>query len=159
MQDLITESWIWAYPNADIALTNLGGMRTDLPAGPLTIAHLISVLPFNNVIVEVHLTGAQVISVLVHGGSNLAIGGMHRQGSGWLLENTGAPLDPDTLYSVLVNDYMYAGGDGYTLLAEADPDAYQTGIDWRQPVIDWILSQASTPASPLDAAIELLGDR
>ncbi|HSQ16593.1 MAG TPA: bifunctional UDP-sugar hydrolase/5'-nucleotidase, partial [Anaerolineales bacterium] len=159
MQDLITESWIWAYPNADIALTNLGGMRTDLPAGPLTIAHLISVMPFNNVIVEVHLTGAQVISVLAHGGHSLAIGGMHRQGSGWLLENTGASLDPDALYSVLVNDFMYAGGDGYTLLAEADPDAYQTGIDWRQPVIDWILSQASSPDSPLDAAIALLNDR
>ena len=159
MQDLITESWIWAYPNADIALTNLGGMRDDLPAGALTIANIISVMPFNNFIIEVQLSGAQLISVLASGRDNLAIGGMHRQGGGWVLENTGAPLDTEEIYSVLVNDYMYAGGDGYTLLAEADPDAYQTGIDWRQPVIDWILSQASSPDSPLDAAIAILGDR
>jgi 5'-nucleotidase/UDP-sugar diphosphatase len=158
MQDLITESWIWAYPNADIALTNLGGMRTDLPAGMLTIAEVISVLPFNNVIVEVHLTGAQVISVLAHGRDSLAIGGMHRQGGGWVLENSGQPLDPEALYSVLVNDYMYAGGDGFTMLAEADPEAYQTGIDWRQPVIDWILAQQSSPEAPLDGAIAGLAD-
>jgi 5'-nucleotidase/UDP-sugar diphosphatase len=158
MQDLITESWIWAYPNADIALTNLGGMRTDLPAGMLTIAEVISVLPFNNVIIEVHLTGAQVISTLAHGRDSLAIGGVHRQGGGWVLKNSGQPLDPEALYSVLVNDYMYAGGDGFTMLAEGDPEAYQTGIDWRQPVIDWILAQQSSPEAPLDGAIAALGD-
>jgi 2',3'-cyclic-nucleotide 2'-phosphodiesterase (5'-nucleotidase family) len=158
MQDLITESWIWAYPNADIALTNLGGMRADLPAGMLTIAEVISVLPFNNVIVEVHLTGAQLLDVLGNGRDALAIGGMHWQGSGWVVENSGAALDAEALYSVLVNDYMYAGGDGYTMLMEYDPEAYQTGIDWRQPVIDWILAQESSPEAPLDAAIAALGD-
>jgi len=158
MQDLVTESWIWAYPNADISLTNLGGFRADLPAGYLTMAHIVGMLPFNNVIIEVHLTGSQVISVLAQGRDSLAIGGMHRQGGGWVLENSGARLDPNTLYSVLVNDFMYAGGDGFTLLAEADPEAYQTGIDWRQPVIDWILAQESAPEAPLDAAILSLGD-
>ena len=79
-------------------------------------------------------------------------------GGGWVLENSGQPLDGEALYSVLVKDYMYAGGDGYTLLAEADPAAYQTGIDWRQPVIDWILAQESSPDAPLDAAIATLED-
>ena len=158
MQNLITESWLWSYPNADIALTNLGGMRDLLPAGPLTIAELISVMPFNNVLVEVHLTGAEVLSVLAAGRGALAIGGMHRQSGGWVLENSGLALTPNQVYSVLVNDFMYAGGDGYTMLAEADPEAYQTGIDWRQPVIDWVLAQESSPASPLDAAILALED-
>jgi 2',3'-cyclic-nucleotide 2'-phosphodiesterase (5'-nucleotidase family) len=159
MQDLITESWLWGYPNADIAFTNLGGMRADLPAGPLTIADLISVMPFNNTLVEVHLSGAQVISVLAAGRGGLAVGGMHRQvGAGWVLDRSGEGIDPEQIYSVLVNDYMYAGGDGYTILAEADPSAYQTGIDWRQPVIDWIVEQGSTVENPLDAAIAGLGD-
>jgi 5'-nucleotidase/UDP-sugar diphosphatase len=158
MQDLVTESWIWAYPNADISLTNLGGFRADLPAGYITILHVVGMLPFNNVLIEVHLTGSEVISVLAHGRDNLAIGGMHRQGGSWVLENSGMSLDPDALYSVLVNDYMYAGGDGFTMLAEADPEGYQTGIDWRQPVIDWILAQESSPETPLDAAIVSLGD-
>jgi hypothetical protein len=54
---------------------------------------------------------------------------------------------------------MYAGGDNFRLLAKYDPDAYNTGVDWRQPVIDWILSQASSRQQPLDAAIaDLLGN-
>jgi 5'-nucleotidase/UDP-sugar diphosphatase len=159
MQDLVTESWLWAYPNADIALTNLGGFRTDIPAGAVTISDVISVLPFNNVLIEMHLTGAQVISVLAHGRDNLAIGGMHRQAGAWVLENTGVELESDGLYSVLVNDYMYAGGDGYTMLAESDPDGYHTGIDWRQPVIDWILAQESSLQAPLDSYILALADQ
>jgi 5'-nucleotidase/UDP-sugar diphosphatase len=158
MQDLITESWLWSYPNADIALTNLGGIRDQLPAGSLTIAEIISVMPFNNTLVELNLTGAQVISVLATGRGGLAIGGIHRQGSSWALDNTDIQLAEDLVYSVLVNDYMYAGGDGYTLLAEADPAAYQTGIDWRQPVLEWILAQSSTPANSLDVAIVGLKD-
>jgi hypothetical protein len=109
-------------------------------------------------LVELNLTGAQVISVLATGRGGLAIGGIHRQGSSWALDNTDIQLAEDLVYSVLVNDYMYAGGDGYTLLAEADPAAYQTGIDWRQPVLDWILAQSSTPANSLDVAIVGLKD-
>ena len=46
------------------------------------------------------------------------------------------PLDPNGTYSLLVNNFMYAGGDDYTILAQSDPNAYDTGINWRQPVID-----------------------
>ena len=59
-------------------------------------------------------------------------------------------------YSVLVNDFMYAGGDGFTLLAEYDPAGYNTGINWRQPVIDWIEAHNSSVAHPLDTAIAQL---
>jgi len=158
MQHLITESWLWDYPNADIALTNLGGLRADLPAGPLTIADLINVMPFNNTLVEVHLTGSELISTLAAGRGGLAVGGMHHQGGSWVLDDSGVGLDTNQTYSVLVNDFMYAGGDGYTMLAEADPAAYQTGIDWRQSVIDWILVQDSSVNDPLDGAIRALTD-
>ena len=60
-------------------------------------------------------------------------------------------------YSLLVNDFMYAGGDDYAILAESDPDAYDTSIDWRQPVIDWILEQESSRDEPIDALIDPLG--
>jgi 5'-nucleotidase/UDP-sugar diphosphatase len=157
MQDLITGSWLWSYPTADIALTNLGGMRTDLDAGELTLADLVSVMPFDNTLVDVHLTGAQVRNVLVFGVGSLAMSGLHRSGLGWVVDKTDQPLEEEQTYSVLVNNFMYAGGDGFSMLAEYDPQAYDTGIDWRQPVIDWITAQSSTPESPLDAAIEGLG--
>jgi 2',3'-cyclic-nucleotide 2'-phosphodiesterase (5'-nucleotidase family) len=148
-QALVVGAWLWSYPQADVALTNLGGLRDELPAGELTLADLISVMPFDNTLVEVHLTGAQLRQVLEHGTGSLAVGGLQRKSGYWV-------IDDNQTYSVLVNNYMYAGGDGYEMLARFDPDAYETGIDWRQPLIDWIVSQDSSQSHPLDAAIAAL---
>lgn len=157
MQRLITGAWLAEYPPADIALTNLGGMRDRLPAGDITLADIISVMPFDNVLVEVRLSGEQLERVLATATPPAAAGGIHQKGGVWFLDETGVELDPDASYSVLVNDFMYAGGDNFVLLAQFDPQAYNTAIDWRQPVIDWILAQESSPDNPLEAAIDRLG--
>ena len=154
MKGLITEAWLWAYPTADVALTNSGGMRDTWHAGELTFADILGVMPFDNVLVEVHLTGSELIQLLNR--TDDAVAGVQRQTGKWILDKTGQAIDRGTTYSLLVNDFMYAGGDGYTMLAIFDPDAYNTAIDWRQPVIDWMLAQASTPDSPLDEAIATL---
>ena len=157
MQQLITHAWLWGYPTADVAITNLGGMRDSWHAGELTLAHILGVMPFDNVLVELHLTGSELRQILNR--TNDAVAGVTRQSGQWIIDKTGQAIDPDAMYSLLVNDFMYAGGDGYSQLAIFDPSAYNTAIDWRQPVIDWMLAQASTPASPLDGAIgELIGD-
>jgi 5'-nucleotidase / UDP-sugar diphosphatase len=156
MQNLITGAWLWSYPNADVALTNLGGMRASLPAGELSLADIVSVMPFDNVLVEVKLTGAQLLEVLTAGNSLPAVGGLRFKAGDWVVLKTGASLDMQQTYSVLVNDFMYAGGDDYTSLALFDPQGYNTAIDWRQPVIDWVLAQTSTPQNPLDPAIDAL---
>jgi len=120
----------------------------------VTLAAIIGVLPFDNVIIEAHLTGSQLEQALAGHLDATVAGGMNREDFHWLLDETGERLEGDTTYSVLVNNFMYAGGDGYNLFAHYDPDAYNTGIDWRQPVIDWILDQDSSPEQPLDKAIE-----
>ncbi|MCB0017911.1 MAG: bifunctional metallophosphatase/5'-nucleotidase [Anaerolineales bacterium] len=157
MQDLIVASWLEAYPAADIALTNFGGMRADIPPGEITVGTIVGVMPFDNVIVEVLLTGAELEDVLAGRQDNTAAGGIYFAGGRWLLTATDAPPDPDALYSVLVNDFMYTGGDGYRFQA-FDPEGYDTSIHWRQPVIDWIMRQGSDAAQPLDAAIAALGE-
>ena len=65
----------------------------------------------------------------------------------------GRPIEKTATYHILINNFMYAGGDGYKF-AEYDPDAYETGIDWRQPVIDWIIMQKSNTNSPLENSID-----
>jgi hypothetical protein len=42
------------------------------------------------------------------------------------------------------------------MLAAADPQAYNTGIQWREPVINWVLAQNSGPDQPIDPAIAAL---
>jgi 2',3'-cyclic-nucleotide 2'-phosphodiesterase (5'-nucleotidase family) len=151
MFNLVTDAWLDAYP-ADIAMSNPGGFRQDLPAGEITLADVVGVLPFDNVLVDVELTGAQVIASYEHSGARRpAIAGMTARG-GYKLRD-GSPIDPEATYRVLVNDFMYAGGDGYRF-NEYDPDAYVTGIDWRQPVIDWISALGTTEADPLDNYVD-----
>ena len=123
-----------------MAITNLGGMRADLPAGDVTIADVVAVMPFDNVLIEVELSGAQLVEVLELGPA--AVGGVSQYRSRWRLDESGAWVDPEATYSVLVNDFMYAGGDDYGLLAEFDPEGYDTSINWRQPVIDWLEFEA-----------------
>ena len=156
MQALITNAWLAGYPAADVAITNWGGMRAPIEPGAITLAHIVGVMPFDNVIIEVTLSGDELLTVLDFGKDD-AIAGVHRQSFKWVLDSSGEEIDPAASYSLLVNDFMYAGGDDYTFLAEADPEAYNTAIDWRQPVIDWITAQKSTETNPLDAALtELL---
>ncbi len=151
MQDLVTYSWLWGVESADFAVTNLGGLRADLPAGPVTLADILSVLPFDNVLVALELTGDQVIRTF-GGRFDAARAAFYFDGHAWINENDGQPLDRDAVYTLLVNDFMYAGGDDFGRLATLDPDAYNTAIDWRQPVIDWITAQGSSAENPLDLA-------
>ena len=156
MQDLTTEAWLWAYPTADVAITNLGGMRAALEPGEIELADIITVMPFNNVIIELTVSGEELLRILARS-TGEAIGGVYLDGFSWVFKDSGETIDPDGSYSLLVNDFMYAGGDDYAILAESDPDAYDTSIDWRQPVIDWILEQESSRDEPIDALIEALG--
>lgn len=126
-----------------------GGFRQSLPAGEITLADVVGVLPFDNTLVDVEMTGAQVIASYERG--KPAIAGMTARG-GYKLSG-GTPIDRDATYHVLVNDFMAAGGDGYAF-NEYDADAYFTGIDWRQPVIDWIIAQKTSEERPLDAVLD-----
>lgn len=155
-QALITESWLWWFPTADIALTNLGGFRADLTAGDVTQGTIINVFPFNNVVVEVDLTGEAVLRILGRRASDLAIGGVVQRNGTWRFKGTGEEIDPDATYTVLVNDFMFAGGDGYKNLSEQDPNGYNTAVDWRQPLIDWISDGAESGLTLEERIAELI---
>jgi 5'-nucleotidase/UDP-sugar diphosphatase len=157
LQSLATETWLIAYPSAQVAMTNLGGFRDRLPAGEVTLADITSIFPFNDVLVDVTLRGNQLNQVIDDTQFSTAIGGIHLLNGKWVLNSSGEPLNPLGTYHVLVNDFMYAGGDNYKLLAKFDPQAYNTSIDWRQPIIDWIKSHDSSKEHPLDSAIARLG--
>lgn len=156
METLITQAWLAAFPEADVAVTNQGGIRSHLPSGEITPAHIVSVLPFNNTLVEVRLTGEQLTEFINSTHSNF-IGGLNKKGNQWFLEKNGKLLETQKIYQVLVNDFMYEGGDEYDLLAQYDPYARYTAIGWREPVIEWILSQRSDKEKPLDEIIQNLG--
>jgi len=113
--------------NADIALENRGGVRADLPPGPVTMALAYAVIPFENRIVRVTLTGEQVVAVLeqaIRKRGSLAGVTFRREGSRPVdIRVGGKPLSMDRTYVFATNDFCYEGGDGYTAIAAGrDPE-------------------------------------
>ncbi|MCL2013888.1 MAG: choice-of-anchor I family protein [Oscillospiraceae bacterium] len=123
----------------DIALTNGGGLRADIPEGDITRGHINSVLPFGNYGVVKEVSPAQLWAILEHGISQLpALSGGFPQISGMRFEyivtkpagervisvtigNTELdPADTTTKYILATNDFMASGGDGYDVMKELE---------------------------------------
>lgn len=134
-----------AYRNAasaDVALVNGGSIRADLTYNPgaLTKRDVLSILPFNNPIVKVEITGKTLRETLEHGVARSAVGedgepGRFPQISGmsFKFDTTkpagsrvseitvgGKPLDESKTYTLATSDFLVSrGGDGYTMFKDA----------------------------------------
>ena len=120
---------------AQAALINGGSIRTGIPKGPITARQVYASIPFNNYLVAVRMTGAQLLETLEHGVSGIENGeGRFPQVSGirFAFDPTrpvgkrilsvsvdGKPLDTSKEYTVATLDFIAAGGDGYTAFGKA----------------------------------------
>ena len=128
--------------NADVALVNGGSIRADLTynVGTLTKRDVLSILPFNNPIVKIEITGKTLRETLEHGVARSGAGednepGRFPQISGmsFKFDTTkpagsrvteilvgGKPLDENKTYSLATSDFLVSrGGDGYTMFKDA----------------------------------------
>ncbi len=155
MSNLICDAMLNAT-GADIAVTNFGGIRADLRAGPITRRDLFEVLPFGNSLVVMQMPGdflKQVIESKIRGNrSGLAIGGGRieydsKRPDGDRITSFsigGQPLDPKKLYRVVTTDYLAEGNSGMDLLLDIDEARIaRTGILLRDAVSSYI--QEHTP--------------
>jgi 2',3'-cyclic-nucleotide 2'-phosphodiesterase (5'-nucleotidase family) len=137
---VVTEAWLERVPQAEVAITNAGGVRQDLDAGPVRVRDVISVLPFRNQLVICEISGEQLAEALANPGSVAAgvsyarvdrLDGQQVVRVRW---RDGRPVGEGDRVRVIINDFMYWGGDGYRF-REYDPTPEATGLDWRHPVI------------------------
>lgn len=56
--------FLFKVPDADFAIQNAGGCRTDIDKGSFSIADAYGILPFSNTLVTLDLTGKQIKEVL-----------------------------------------------------------------------------------------------
>ncbi len=125
--------------NADVVIFNGGSIRanTTFAVGPLTKRDVISMLPFQNPVVKIEATGAQIKAALENGVSQVveeSESGRFPQVSGLAFEYdgrkpagsrvvkvtvNGQPLDEKKIYSLSSNAYLIGGGDGYTMFKDA----------------------------------------
>lgn len=109
---------------ADFGLHNPGGVRAELPAGPISYADLHRVLPFGNIVVRVTLLGRQLRRLVEQAGPRYYYANLHveyaslpgagRQASVRMADGT--PIDDDRTYTLATSDYLADGGDGLSML-------------------------------------------
>ena len=133
---------------ADIAFQNGGGLRTSIPAGAITMGNLYEVMPFDNTLVTMDLTGEQVLQVLNHGihgkagtvqysGLKLVVDSSRPYGS-QLVEvrlSDGRLLDAAATYRIVTNDFMAAGGDEFTMFKKGS-NVKDTFVPLRDALAD-----------------------
>ncbi len=154
---------IRAASGADIALQNTGGLRADLDAGEITKGSVYEVMPFDNQIFLVDLTGAEVRLAIeqalrrnratqvsgiryVYDSSRPALDQVTT-----ITDERGVPLDPAKTYRVAMNDFMATGGDSYDALA-GGKNRVNTQRLIRDALEVYIKQQCAT--GPLDYAAD-----
>lgn len=147
---------------ADMGLVNVGGLRNVLTEGPITTGNLFEILPFENSLCVLTISGAN----LKHLFENIAA--QHGQGvsgvrlvitkSGKLAECTvgGQPLDEQKLYTVATIDYVADGNDGMPALLQAEKRVCPQGATLRNIFMNYVESQTAADkkiTSSLDGRI------
>jgi 2',3'-cyclic-nucleotide 2'-phosphodiesterase (5'-nucleotidase family)/predicted AlkP superfamily phosphohydrolase/phosphomutase len=172
MGNLVADAMRSKYPGVDAAITNSGGLRQDVrivppsageQPGEITWGEMFGVLPFGNRTVIVTLTGTQLTEGLLNGVSpfcNPQINtGRFPQVSGIkvtfhcngttpvidsILKGT-TPMGPADTIRVVINDFMFTGGDGYTAFS-GGTNVGQPGDALLDVAIDYIT--AHSPVAP-----------
>ena len=155
MANLVMDAWLWSYPTAQIAVTNWGGFRAEVPAGEITWGNVIDVLPFDNNLVTVDITGAQLAENLLCCGG--AVGGIAYQVNDDTIEITLPDLAVTLIWmppTPSSSTTLCTLGVTTISLVQQDGDGYSTNVHWRQPVIDYILSLETSASQPLDDLLD-----
>lgn len=162
-----------AKTGAQIALSNTGGIRTDLMQGPLTVAQVYEVIPFGNTLVTMKMTGANVVKA-IEDGIDFSLGKMGKElpanpliyvsgikfdadiakpngsrvSNAQVLDGSAyKALDPAATYSVVVNNFMAVGGDLYHTL-KATPGQMDTGYIDAEALLDYVKGQTLKNVEP-----------
>lgn len=116
---------------SDVALVNSGSIRSDATYGPgdITKKDVLTILPFENTLVKVRLTGAHIKRLLENGVSMAGQeNGKFPQVSGLTftydegkpvgsrvtsIDIGGKPFEPGKSYTMALTAYVLGGGDGY----------------------------------------------
>ncbi|EJW15427.1 5'-nucleotidase C-terminal domain-containing protein [Paenibacillus alvei] len=145
---------------ADVAITNSGGIRTSIMKGDITKRNLYDVLPFSNSLAVVEVKGSDLIAALESGVSEIDAGsGRFPQVAGLSFsfdsnKPTGSrvsdvkvgdkAVEADKTYRVATNDFLIAGGDGYSMFM--NKKSLDTGVTLYEVVEQYMKEKKEVTA-------------
>ena len=155
-----------AETGADIAVNNnlRGGLRADLPAGPLTFGSFYDVFPFDNRLLTVRVTGAALAQSLIDEvrrgrRGTLGLSGVHvrvscRKGrlDVELRRANGQPIGADEELTVAALDTLVQRGILAPAVNGAAIDVPADAPVMRELVEDWLRRQGHLDAAEFQAA-------
>jgi len=154
-----------AAAGADVGVMNTGGIRADLDSGVVTYGEVYEVHPFDNALVRVTLRGSELrrylAQIVARGRPNAHVSGTSfvysRDGTGAGRVDSilvaGRPIDDAAAYTVSINDFIAAGGDGLGPPASASVEALPV-ID-RNALRDYIMGLPQPVTAPREVRIRL----
>lgn len=149
-----------------LGIINGGGVRSGIDVGPITFEEAIQVQPFNNTIVVLDLTGAELKGALEYGIEGIPEGKgqfLHlSRGSSYAFDLTkpagqrvssviinGQPLDLGKTYRTAMNSFSAGGGDGIVQFKDAKGYRLNTGTLDIDVLVNYLKSH-----NPIEAKIE-----
>lgn len=165
--DLVADSMLWYAKDlgidADLAIQNGGGIRTSINSGIIKKGTVYEVLPFDNSVVVVTMTGKQLEKIFDYIGTTVGFGSYAQvAGVTYTIQTASKtvtdimindqPLDLAREYKVATNSYIGSGGDGYKAFKNSI-DFYDSSAMQRDVLIDYIVSVGGTINTQVDERI------
>ena len=165
--NLVADSMLDLYPDSDIALVNSGGLRTDLPKGKIYRDTLSGVMPYDNYVQQLRVTGSDIIKMLKLSSSlkngltfvsNLTYqfepdcknpedlngdGNIDPWENNCLCEEIlikGQPIVPSQIYTIVTSSFLVDGGDDHAVCFK-NAERLNTGTTIRENLIRYAQSK------------------
>lgn len=108
-------------PSPDLSLLNNGGLRVSLPKGNITVGNIFELMPFENSLVLLELSGVQLLELLnfIAEKNGTPISGVKfiikdKKATSILINNS--EFNVEKKYWVATSDYLANGGDNLVFL-------------------------------------------
>lgn len=142
---------------ADIGVVNMGGLRCDIPQGPITLRRMFELMPFDNQLAIVWLKGSDIVDLCQgfarYGGQGVSGLTFYIEGeSATHVQIDGKAIVPEQEYSISTNDYLVAGNDDMMPFTR-HTKRIDTGMTVRDAFINAV-KKATKKGKAIDASIE-----
>lgn len=151
LNNMASDAMLMAWPEAHLAVMSTTGFRSSYSPGDISVADTVSVQPFENYLVVIELTGAQIIELFdsLYWPQCIAGALVDKSGGQITVVVDGGTINPATTYNLVTTDYMLCQPDYFPYQVPAENVTF-THIHWRQATEDWIRARDSSGEDPLE---------